>query len=92
MLTHLRFQVEGVFADAAGTRMRGLHDPGDYGPSWAYGTRARAADLQGVHYRCVRREGGRCLAVFTEEALNFLGTQQGAVVLEWDGTASRRIA
>lgn len=89
---HLIFQVSGTFADASLVRGGGLHDPVDYAPSWSYGRRARAAGLEGVHFRSVRRRGGRCLAVFTNRAARFLRVEDGAVVLEWDGTTSRRIA
>lgn len=89
---HLIFQVSGTFADASVARGGGLHDPLDYSPSWSYGRRARAAGLEGVHFRSVRRRGGRCLAVFENRTIRFLRWGDGAVVLEWDGTTSQRIA
>jgi len=76
----------------AAERRPGLHDPSGYGPSWGYGRLARAAGLDGVHYRSVRRRGGRCLAVFQDRAARFSQVVFGAVVLEWDGSCSRRIA
>ena len=89
---HLIFQVSGTFADASVVRGGGLHDPLDYSSSWSYGRRARAAGLEGVHFRSVRRRGGRCLAVFENRTTRFLRFEYGAVVLEWDGTTSQRIA
>jgi len=89
---HLFFQVSGTLADASVVRGSGLHDPLNHAPSWNYGRRARAAGLEGVHFRSVRRRGGRCLAVFNNRAARFLHVEYGAVVLEWDGTISRRIA
>jgi hypothetical protein len=89
---HLVFQVSGTLADASVVRGGGLHDPLDYAPSWAYGHRVRSLGLAGVHYRSVRHRGGRCLAVFENRALRFLSIVFGAVVLEWDGSSSRRIA
>jgi len=89
---HLVFEVAGPMADAAAERRPGLHDPADYGPSWGYGRLARAAGLDGVHYRSVRKRGGRCLAVFQSRAARFSHVVFGAVVLEWDGSCSRRIA
>jgi len=87
---HLVFQVDGNFADASGRRA--LHDPLDYGPSWAFGAQARADKLAGVHYRSVRHKGGRCLAAFDETAISYLRMEFGAVVLEWDGGQTVRIA
>lgn len=87
---HLRFQVAGAFADATGDPA--LRDPGDYGPSWAFGARARSGGLDGVHYGSARREDARCLAVFQARAVRYRRTEAGAVLLEWDGTTSRRIA
>jgi hypothetical protein len=92
LFRHLVFQVAGDLADAAVVRGGGLHDPSNYAPSWGYGRRARAQGLQGVHYRSVRNRRGRCLAIFEERAVRFLRIQFGAVLLEWDGTVSRRIA
>nr|WP_320132545.1 RES family NAD+ phosphorylase [uncultured Holophaga sp.] len=88
----LVFSVSGSYADASGDRRGGLHDPGSYAASWAYARKARAAGLPGVHYRSVRRRGGRCLAVFAAAAVRFLRQEWGAVVLEWDGEKSVRIA
>lgn len=89
---HLVFQVDGAMADAAAERRAGLHDPAGYGPSWGYGRLVRTAGLDGVHYRSVRLRGGRCLAVFHDDAARFSHVAFGAVVLEWDGAASGRIA
>lgn len=89
---HLVFRVAGRFADASRDRRLGLHLPADYAPSWAYGSRIRGLGLAGVHYRSVRRRGGRCLAVFDGRWVALLRAEMGAVVLEWDGTASHRIA
>jgi hypothetical protein len=89
---HLLFQVSGPMADAAAERRAGLHDPSGYGPSWGYARLARTAGLDGVHYRSVRKRGGRCLAVFHNRAARFSHVEYGAVVLEWDGTVARRIA
>jgi hypothetical protein len=88
---HLVFQVEGRFADASGERRQGLHRPADYGPSWAWGDQVRALGWAGVHYRSVRLRGGRCLAVFDGRAVTLLRAEPGAIILEWDGTRSRRI-
>ncbi len=85
----LAFQVEGIMGDAAAL---GPEDPDDYGPSWGFGTRAREGGLDGILYRSARRTGGRCLAVFNEGAVTFLRAETGAVVLEWDGDQSRRLA
>ena len=92
ILRRLFFQATGDMADATAQRAAGLHSPSDYGPSWAYAGRVRAAGLDGVHFRSVRRRGGRCLAIYQERAARFLCVEFGAVVLEWDGKASRRIA
>lgn len=92
VLRHLIFQVSGTLADATAAPRGGLHDPSTHVPSWAYGRQARAEGLQGVHYRSVRRRGGRCLAIFEERAVRFLRSELGAVILEWDGSTSRRIA
>lgn len=89
---HLIFRVSGTLADAARLHGGGLHDPASYAPSWRFARLARAAALEGVHYRSVRRRGGRCLAVFENRTVRFLRVEFGAVVLEWDGGASRRIA
>lgn len=88
----LIFEVSGSMADATGVRGGGLHDPTDYAPSWGYGRPVRAAHLDGVHYRSVRRRGGRCLGVFRNQAAAFSRVEFGAVILEWDGAISRRIA
>jgi len=88
----LVFQASGAFAEAALDRKGGLHRPDDYAPSWAFGQRVRRAGLPGVHYRSVRRRGGRCLAVFENGALRFLRAEPGAVLLEWDGLRSVRLA
>jgi hypothetical protein len=89
---HLVFQVQGEFAGACGERRAGLHDPATYAPSWGYGRRARGAGADGVHYRSVRRRGGRCLGVFRPPAAIFLRVEFGAVILEWDGRVSVRFA
>lgn len=89
---HLIFHVSGSFADASIVRGGRLHDRIDYAPSWIYGRRVRAASLEGVHFRSVRRRGGRCLAIFENRTTRFLRIEYGAVVLEWDGTTSQRIA
>jgi len=89
---HLVFQVAGDFADASLDRKRGLHNPSDYAASWAFGRRARAAGFPGIHYRSVRKRGGRCLAVFEQAVVRFLRFELGAVILEWDGRASKRMA
>ena len=89
---HLVFQVSGTMADATAERTAALHDPSSHGPSWGYSRLARTAGLDGVHYRSARRRGGRCLAVFRNRAAAFSHVEYGAVVLEWDGTVSRRIA
>ena len=92
VLRHLVFQMAGTLADASRDRTGGLHHPSEYGPSWAFGSRARAAGLAGVQYRSVRSKDGRCLAVFENRALAFLRVDFGAVVLAWDGVTSHRIA
>lgn len=92
VLRHLVFQVDAELADAAADRGGGLHQPDDYGPSWAYGRRVHAAKLAGIQYRSVRNRGGRCLAIFRRQAVSFLRVEFGAVVLEWDGVASHRVA
>jgi hypothetical protein len=92
VLRHLVFQVDADFADATADRNGGLHKAGDYGPSWAFGRRVLTAELAGVHYRSVRSKGGHCLAVLKNQAITFLRVEFGAVVLEWDGFASHRIA
>lgn len=89
---HLVFQAVGDFADAARDRRGGLHRPEDYSASWAYGRQVRQAGLPGVHYRSVRKRGGRCLAVFEKRPVRFLRFEFGAVILEWDGMRSARIA
>jgi len=89
---HLVFQVAGDFANAAADRKHGLHNPSDYSASWAFGRRAREGGFPGVHYRSVRKRGGRCLAVFEQTVVRFLRFELGAVILEWDGQASRRMA
>ena len=89
---HLVFQVAGDFADASLDRKHGLHNPSDYSASWAFGRRARATGFPGIHYRSVRKRGGRCLGVFEQTAVRFLRFELGAVILEWDGQASRRMA
>ena len=61
-------------------------------PAESNSSLARAASLDGVHHRSERRRGGRCLAVFQAGAAAFSHMEFGAVVLEWDGTVSRRIA
>lgn len=88
---HLIFSVNGTFADVTKGHTP-LHDPGSYVASWAFARRVRAACFDGVHYRSVRRRGGRCLGVFTNPAAIFSRVEFGAVVLEWDGSVSRRIA
>ncbi len=88
----LRFEVDGRFADASADRRKRLHAPDDYGPSWAYGLRARADGWDGVHFRSVRHRGGWCLAVFQERAVRFQEALWGAIVLAWDGARSVRIA
>ena len=88
-LRHLLFQVSGTLADAALDRRQRLHDPFSYGPSWAYGLQVRAEGLPGIHARSVRKRGGRCLAIFQPQPLRRPRATPGAVILEWDGTASR---
>ena len=88
---HLSFGVKGGMADVSKGHTA-LHDPNDYSASWAYGWQVRAADLDGVHYRSVRKRGSRCVGVFKDGAVNLLRQETGAVILEWDGTASRRTA
>jgi RES domain-containing protein len=90
LFRHLRFGVSGLFADA--TPDPALRDPGDYGPSWAFGARARQEGLDGVHYPSARREEARCLAVFRAGSARLRRTEAGAILLEWDGARSRRIA
>ena len=92
MFRHLVFRVAGRFADASRDRRLGLHLPADYAPSWDYGRRVRELGLAGVHYRSVRRRGGRCLAVYDGRRVALLKAEMGAVILEWNGTASIRIA
>lgn len=92
VLRHLLFQVDADLADASRDRGGGLHEPDAYGPSWAYGRTVLEADGAGIHYRSVRKRGGRCLALFKPQAFTFLRVEFGAVVLEWDGRASHRIA
>ncbi len=89
---HLIFMVSGAFADASEVRGGGLHDPLSYALSWSYGRRTRVAGLEGVHFRSVRRRGDRCLAIFENRTVRFSRVKFGAVVLEWDGQISRRIA
>ncbi|WP_005033292.1 RES family NAD+ phosphorylase [Holophaga foetida] len=91
VLRHLLFQVAGDFADASLDRRGGLHNPEDYAASWGFGRKVRQAGLPGVHYRSVRKRGGRCLAVFNGQVARFLRHELGAVILEWDGMRSRRI-
>jgi hypothetical protein len=91
MFRHLVFEVAGSLADVT-VRHGPLHDPLDYAPSWAYARLVRAANLDGVQYRSVRHPDGRCLAVFQNRAVTFTKVAFGAIVLEWDGTASVRIA
>jgi RES domain-containing protein len=88
---HLVFQVKGTMADASrhGTALR---HPTDYAPSWDFGRRVRAARLDGVRYPSVRMAGGACLAVFQNHAVRFDRVDLGAVILEWDGAKSVRIA
>lgn len=88
---HLIFTVNGTFADVTKGHSP-LHDPVSYSPSWAYARHVRAACLAGVHYRSLRRRGGRCLGVFTNPTATFSRAEFGAVVLEWDGSTSHRIA
>jgi hypothetical protein len=88
----LIFQVAGDFADASGNRKGGLHRPEDYSASWEYGRKARRDGFPGVHYRSVRKRGGRCLAVFEKRAIRFLRHEFGAVILEWNGIRSVRVA
>lgn len=88
---HQIFTVNGIFADVTKGHTP-LHDPISYAASWACARLIRAACLDGVHYRSVRRRGGRCLGVFTTSAATFSRAELGAVVLEWDGSTSRRIA
>ena len=88
---HLIFTVSGTFADVTKGHSP-LHDPVSYVASWAYARHVRAACLDGVHYRSVRRRGGRCLGVFVGPVATFSRVEFGAVVLEWDGATSRRIA
>jgi len=88
---HLIFNVNGTFADVTKGHTP-LHDPVSYAASWAYARHVRTACLDGVHYRSVRRRGGRCLGVFTNPAATFSRVEFGAVVLEWNGSTSRHIA
>lgn len=88
---HLVFVVSGTFADVSKGHAP-LHSPTSYTDSWAYARRVRAACLDGVLYRSVRKRGGRCLGVFVSPAATFYRVEFGAVVLEWDGSTSRRIA
>jgi hypothetical protein len=90
LFRHLLFRVAGTFADAAGDPA--LRDPEDYGPSWGFGRRARAASLDGIRYLSARRAEACCLAVFQARAARFRRTEPGAILLEWDGIRSRRIA
>ena len=88
---HLIFTVNGTFVDITKGHTP-LYDSVSHAASWAYARNVRAACLDGVHYRSIRRRGGRCLGVFTNPAATFSRVEFGAVVLEWDGSASRRIA
>ena len=88
---HLMFTVNGTFADVSNGHTP-LHDPVSYAASWAYARHVRAACLDGIHYRSVRKQGGRCLGVFVAPAATFSRVEFGAVVLEWDGLTSCRIA
>jgi hypothetical protein len=67
-------------------------NPTEYAPSWDFGRQVRAARIDGVHYARVRRAGGACLAVFQDPAVRFDHLEFGAVLLEWDGAKSVRIA
>ena len=93
---HLVFRVSGTASVAVIVstlaERGGLHDPSNYAPSWSYGRQVRASSLPGVYYRSVRQRGGRCLALLANNAVRFLHVVFGAVVLQWDGAVSRRIA
>jgi hypothetical protein len=91
VLRQLVFQVSGALADATRERSN-VHAPSNYSPSWAHGRKVRALGLDGVHFRSVRQAGGLCLALFEERALTFSRVEFGAVVLEWNGTNSTRLA
>jgi hypothetical protein len=87
---HLVFRIAGTMAEAT-RHGRLLLNPSDYAASWNFGRRVRKAQLDGVNYLSVRAPGGTCLAIFENRAVQFHHVEFGAVLLEWDGSRSRRI-
>lgn len=88
---HLLFQVDGRMAEVVGRRSAAMRAD-DYGPSWTFGRKVRAAGLDGIRYPSVRALPGTCLAVLEERAVRFDRVEFGAIVLEWDGSHSNRMA
>jgi hypothetical protein len=87
----LVFRVDGEVAEVAGGRSAVLR-PADYAPSWAFGHQVVVEGLDGVAYPSVRAVGGACLAILQDQAIRLDRVEFGAVVLEWDGTKSARMA
>jgi hypothetical protein len=79
----LEVRVAGDFLDVRKGHS-GLHRPGDYGPSQAFGRDARSKGEPGLVYRSVRRRTGHCLTIFAAEGVRTC-TLKDLVPLTWDG-------
>jgi len=84
-------RIDGAFHDVRGgaPRWRRLHDPDDYAPAQALGSRLRAAGSNGVAYDSVRSPGGRCLGAFRPRAVG-LPVQGPHLTYHWSGSRMDR--
>ena len=67
-----------------------LYHPDDYATSRAFGAAVRAAGLPGIAYRSVRREGGRCVALYQPSGVVRCVPAEALAYL-WDGERIRTV-
>jgi len=79
----LRCRVSGHFVDVRGG-YDALHSPDSHAEGRVFGMAARRAGADGIVYRCVRRVGGECLAIFRRSCVRSC-TRGGLIAFEWDG-------
>lgn len=76
--------------DVRGAEYGHLHDPDDWRPSQAFGSRLRADRSWGIVYRSVRHPGGECIAALRPPAVTI--PRQGAhLSYVWDGARIIRV-
>lgn len=87
----LRGDVDGELADLdlADAAFRApLLDPDSYAASRAFGRRLKEEGRDGIHFGSVRRDGGKCVAVFRPKVAS-PPVQAGVLTYHWDGERVR---